>query len=209
VTATILLMIVFGFALGSLPISVWIGRLGLGKEIRSYGDGNPGAFNVLRAGGFAWGGLAIFLDVFKGALPAGISAHILRLEGWPLVLAAVAPIFGHAFSPFLKFKGGKAIATSGGVWIGLTLGTVGIVGIIMLIYWVMALTSSGWAVMLTMLSALLYLLLTGAPTTLLAVWLINTALLAYKHRVELRKPLRLRLSPLFKPLFAHVEFPKP
>lgn len=194
-----------GFFLGALPFSVWIGRYGVRKNIRAYGDGNPGAFNVIRAGGLMWGGLAIFLDVGKGALPVGVAASILGLTDWALIIAAIAPIFGHAFSPFLGFKGGKAIATSGGIWIGLTMGVAGLVVIIMLVYWYMAVTISGWAVMLTAACLLLFLLLTTPHWSLLVVWLVNVALLAYKHRHDLQQPLRFKLSPLFRPFFSNTE----
>lgn len=194
-----------GFFLGALPFSVWIGRFAIRKDIQSYGDGNPGAFNVIRAGGLMWGGLAIFLDIGKGALPVGVAASILGLTDWALIIAAIAPIFGHAFSPFLGFKGGKAIATSGGIWIGLTMGIAGIAAMTMLVYWYMAVTVSGWAVMLTAAFLLLFLLMTTPHWPLLVVWLINVSLLTYKHRQELQQPLRLKLSPLFRPLFSNLE----
>lgn len=200
-----LVLTIVGFCIGALPFSVWIGRYGVRKEIRAYGDGNPGAFNVIRAGGMAWGGLAICLDIGKGALPVGIAASVIGLTGWPLVIAAVGPIFGHAFSPFLGFKGGKAIATSGGIWIGLTMGVAGLVSVIMLVYWYMAVTVSGWVVMLTTASLLLFLLLTAAHWTLLVIWAVNVMLLAYKHHDDLRKPLRLKMSPPFRPLFPDLE----
>lgn len=198
-------IILAGFSLGALPFSVWIGRFGVRKDIRVYGDGNPGAFNVIRAGGVLWGGLAIFLDIGKGALPVGVAAAIIGLTDWALVIAAIAPIFGHAFSPFLGFRGGKAIATSGGIWIGLTMGIAGLAAVIMLVYWYMAVTVSGWAVMLTTACLLLFLLLMNPPWSLVVIWLINVVLLAYKHRDDLRQPPRLKLSPVFRPFFPKLE----
>lgn len=198
-------IVLAGFLLGALPFSVWIGRFGARKDIRVYGDGNPGAFNVIRAGGVLWGGLAIFLDIGKGALPVGMAASVVGLTDWALVIAAIAPIFGHAFSPFLGFRGGKAIATSGGIWIGLTMGIAGLAAIIMLIYWYMAVTVSGWVVMLTAVCLLLFLLLTNPPWSLIVIWLINVLLLVYKHRDDLRQPPRLKLSPVFRPFFPKLE----
>lgn len=183
-----LLFIVFAFFCGALPFSVWIGKYGIGKDIRVYGDGNPGMFNVLRAGGFLWGGLALVLDVSKGAFPVGLANYVFQFDGLALVLIAIAPVVGHAFSPFLNFKGGKAIATSGGIWIGLTLWTVPLVGITTLTFWYLLLTSSGWAVMFMLLCVLLFLLLWSASDVLLLVWVLNTLLLIYKHRTELVHP---------------------
>lgn len=113
--------ILIAFVSGSLPYSVWIGRLALKDDIRSYGDGNPGAFNVFRAGGKGWGWLAILLDGLKGAIPVGFAHYSAGLEGWPLVITALAPVIGHAYSPILKFRGGKAIAVTFGTWTGMTL----------------------------------------------------------------------------------------
>lgn len=200
-----LLLIVGGFALGAMPFSVLIGRYGFKRDIREYGDGNPGAFNVIRAGGVMWGGLAIFLDIFKGALTVGLAAYVVRLDGWLLVLAAIAPVLGHAFSPFLNFQGGKAIATSFGMWIGVTLFPLPMLLVMMLLHWYFAVTISGWAVILTLFSALAYLLLTAAPWTWFAVWVLNFSLIAYKHRTDLRQPLRLRMSPFYRRFFPNLK----
>lgn len=189
----------FAFFLGSLPFSVWVGRYGLKKDIRQYGDGNPGTFNVIRAGGkqqgILWGGLALILDITKGAFPVGLANYIFGWEGLALVAIAIMPVLGHAFSPFLSFKGGKAIATSMGIWIGLTLWRVPLLGVLALVFWYLVLTSSGWAVMFTLSTVLVYLLLAGGESLLLIVWLLNTLLLVYRHRDELRHPPVFRVPP--------------
>jgi acyl phosphate:glycerol-3-phosphate acyltransferase len=64
---------VAAFLLGSLPFSVWVGRIWLGADIRTFGDHNPGATNVLRAGGKAPAIRALALDAFKAAIPTGIA----------------------------------------------------------------------------------------------------------------------------------------
>ncbi|MCU0496058.1 MAG: glycerol-3-phosphate acyltransferase [Anaerolineae bacterium] len=183
---------VLGFFLGSIPFSVLIGRIAVKQDIRAYGDGNPGAFNVLRAAGWKWGGLAIFLDIGKGALPVGLAVYIAQISGLPLLTAVIAPVLGHAFSPFLRFNGGKAIATTGGIWIGLTLGIVAFVGMIALIVWYLVLTSSAWAVMFTMITALIFMIAIQAPSLWLIVWGLNLALLIWKHRAELGQPPRFK-----------------
>lgn len=193
-------MVVFSFLCGSIPVSVWIGRYGLKTDIRSYGDGNPGAFNVMRAGGTAWGMLAVFLDILKAALPVGLAAYIFDFSGLSLVVIASAPPLGHAFSPFLGFKGGKAIAAIGGVWIGLTLAEVAVVMLVMLVFWYTSLRSSAWVVIFTMLSILLYLLLTTSPVVWFGTWVILMMLILYKHWQNLSQLLGLKMSPLLQPL---------
>ncbi|KPK05115.1 MAG: hypothetical protein AMJ56_16395, partial [Anaerolineae bacterium SG8_19] len=67
-----LIWIALAFLCGSLPLSVWLGRLVLGIDIRQFGDGNPGAANVWRAGGAKWGLTAVLLDFLKGAIPVAL-----------------------------------------------------------------------------------------------------------------------------------------
>ena len=190
-----LALTIFGFILGSLPLALWLGKRGLKKDIRAYGDHNPGAFNVLRAGGFMWGGLAIILEVTKGALPVGLAAGQFGISGWGLVACAIAPIIGHAFSPFLNFRGGKAIAVTFGVWIGLTIWPLPLVALLMLVAWYLILTVSGWAVMFTFAGIFGYLLLIQAPWEHLTIFWLNLAVIIYRHRADLSQPIRFRLPP--------------
>lgn len=181
------LLVPFGFLLGATPFAVLIGRYGLGVDIRAFGDGNPGAFNVLRAGGIAWGGLALVLDISKGAIPAGLAAHVFDIDGVLLVMIAVAPVLGHAFSPFLGFQGGKAIAATAGMLIGLSLLVLPIVFMIALVVFYLSLTSSAWAVMFTMIVLLIHMLLIGAPLTWFAAVGVVLLILIYRHHDELGK----------------------
>jgi glycerol-3-phosphate acyltransferase PlsY len=189
---TILFWLVVAFVSGALPFSVWIGRLVLRTDIRRYGDHNPGATNVLRAGGWQWGALALLLDYFKGAIPVGLAHFGAGLNNWSLVAVALVPVLGHAYSPFLGFRGGKAVAVTFGVWTGLTLGEVPIMLGIMLGIWVTVVIVSGWAMMLAVVSLLIYLLFFHPEPVLLAVWAGNALLLAWKHRTDLAQPPGLR-----------------
>jgi len=184
---------VVGFLLGAMPFSVWIGKLALHKDIRNYGDRNPGATNVLRAGSKRWFVAALLLDVSKGAAPVGLAYWTLGIRGVEIVPVALAPVIGHAFSPFLGFKGGKAVATMGGIWIGLTLIYMPIILLFLLVFWFYAVTVSGWSVILTGLSALLYLVLSGADQSLVAVMGGCLLISLYKQRADLATPPRLRL----------------
>ncbi len=170
---------------GSIPFSVWLGRLTLHTDIRSYGDHNPGATNVARAGGWQLGALALLLDMLKGAIPVGLAWYWGGLSGWSLVPVALAPVLGHAYSPFLRFRGGKALAVTMGVWGGLTLGEGPLVLAMLLLLWYAVIAIDGWAVLLTGLSFGAYLLLTDAEAYLLAIWAGNTLIVAWKHRTDL------------------------
>ena len=108
---TALVWPVLAFVAGALPFSVWVGRLALHTDIRVYGDSNPGATNVLRAGGWAWGALALLLDYLKGAIPVGLAYFWAGVEDWLLVVVALAPAAGA--SPAVDFVDGSYGATIG------------------------------------------------------------------------------------------------
>lgn len=198
---TTLALVLVAFFVGALPFSLWVGRLALGRDIRAVGDGNPGATNVLRAGGAKWGAVALLLDFLKGAIPVGLAKYGFGFDGVPLVLIALAPVLGHAFSPFLGFRGGKAVATTGGIWCGLTIWEVPTVGGLLLGFWFLFIAESGWAVMLTVLSVMVYLALTYPDPVLLTVVLVNAALLTWKHRAELRR------MPSLRPWYTNLVLP--
>jgi glycerol-3-phosphate acyltransferase PlsY len=107
---------VLGFASGVLRFSVWLARLALRIDVRRYGDGNPGAANAWKAGGWRLGLAVLALDYFKRAVPVALAHGVDGGAGIGPSAEALAPILGHAFSPFLMFRGGKAITVSFGVW---------------------------------------------------------------------------------------------
>lgn len=191
-----------GFFAGSLPFSVWIGRVALKKDITEYGDANPGATNVLRAGGRGAAALALLLDVLKAAIPISLAYYVVGIADWRLIPVALAPVFGHAFSPFLHFHGGKALATTLGMWIALTLWTVPTIGSFSVLAFTRLVGANGWAVVFGNLVVLAYLLV--APTAfdfrnlqpatpiLLAIWAVNMLLIVYRHRSDLASPPTLR-----------------
>lgn len=182
------------FVAGSLPFSVWVGRLWLHKDITTYGDANPGATNVIRAGGKGIGAVALTLDVLKALIPVGLAYYWAGLQDWRIVPVAIAPIAGHAFSPFLHFHGGKAVATTLGVWMALTIWAGPAIGGLLLWFFSWLVGANGWAVLfmfLVMLPVLLLIppewhLIGPAPTAgvIVAVWLGNLAIVAYKHRAD-------------------------
>lgn len=106
-----------GFVLGSIPFGLIIARTLKGVDIRKHGSGNIGATNVARVVGKGAGLLTFFLDVAKGFLPVLVFKQVLSTNVG--ILAGVGAIAGHIFCPFLRFRGGKGVATSLGVFIGL------------------------------------------------------------------------------------------
>jgi len=107
------------FLAGSLPFAFIAAKVFGGKDIREVADGNPGAVNAFRTAGPVVGSAVLLLDFLKGVVPL-----LLWLDGassWQKPVLAMMPVLGHAFMPWLGFKGGKAITTSFGVWTALTM----------------------------------------------------------------------------------------
>jgi len=179
--------LVFAFLCGALPFSVWLSHL-TGVDSRQVGDGNPGATNALKAGG-KWLGLAVLLlDVSKSAAPVGLARQIFHLQGWPMLLIAFAPLLGHAYSPFLRFRGGKALAAALGAWIGLTLWEIPALALASLTFWFLIFKKSGWSVLLTLLMIGLYLIIFHPDPLLLQTLGLQSALLLWKQRREWMRP---------------------
>jgi glycerol-3-phosphate acyltransferase PlsY len=109
-----LLWCLTAFLAGSIPFGLIVVRLAGKGDVRKSGSGNIGATNVMRAGGKVLGITTLLLDVAKGFLPvllaksSGLPAHLLAF-------VALAAVLGHMFTPWLKFKGGKGVATALGV----------------------------------------------------------------------------------------------
>ena len=187
---SIIILTIATYFIASVPFSLIVGKICLGKDIRDYGDGNPGATNVKRAGGSIWLYLmALFADAFKGLFPVGIPYHLMGWSAWDVMPIAIAAMLGHAFSIFLGFRGGKAIAVSAGIWVGLLVFEAVVVIPIAVVFWFYVVNEDEWAITLTMISLLAYILVTrSGDIPLLLIWISNMALILYTHRKgQLRK----------------------
>jgi glycerol-3-phosphate acyltransferase PlsY len=173
------------FLSGALPLSVWIGRAALGVDIRQVSDGNPGAANVWRVGGPRWGWLAIVADFGKGAIQVALANFAFGWRGWALTVVAVAPVFGHAFSPFLGFRGGKALAVTFGTWTGLTLWMGPLILGLGFALWLALIKKDAWAVLAGSVTQLVAYLILSVAWEWFAVWAGITAVFLWKHKAEL------------------------
>jgi glycerol-3-phosphate acyltransferase PlsY len=176
-----LLLAVSAFWLGACPFSLWIGWQLLGKDIRDYGDGNPGAANVFRAGGHKSGWLAVILDVAKGT-PFVVLAHSLFGFSEIIVMAvALSAILGHAFSPLLQFRGGKSVAITFGVLLALPEHEMLVTLTAFMFFGFLLIEIDAWSVMLGPTGSLVYLATTGASLVQSLFMLCVLTLLAAKH----------------------------
>ena len=176
-----LLMVAVGFLSGSLMFSAWLTRLA-GGDARRIGDGNPGAVNAFKAAGPFVGSLALLLDFLKGWLPVAGAYWLLGIRGWWLAAVIVAPVLGHAFSPFLGLRGGKAITVTFGVWSGITLWEAPCLlgGVLALCKLVFRLRDD-WSTLVAFAFLVAYLLWRHPEPPLVAAWAANAAIVAFKH----------------------------
>ena len=114
------------YLVGAIPFGFLIGKM-RGVDVRTVGSKNIGATNVFRTVGKKWGLLAFFCDVMKGLVPT-LVAKMLYAETMPVmpILVGIACVVGHMLTPYMKFKGGKGVATAFGMLIALLPATVGI-----------------------------------------------------------------------------------
>ena len=111
-------LVLASYLLGSIPTGLWLGLRLKGVDIREHGSKNIGATNTMRTLGKGLGAVALLGDMAKGAVPVLFLGSMLEWEYAPLV-CGLAAIAGHTWSVFLKFTGGKGVATSAGVFLGL------------------------------------------------------------------------------------------
>jgi acyl phosphate:glycerol-3-phosphate acyltransferase len=122
-SASSLWIVAFSYLLGSIPVGYLLVRFFKKEDIRTVGSGNIGATNVLRSGGKGLGAATFVLDVAKGALAVALGAWLASslMPGWPVrnveALAALCAVLGHMFPVWLRFKGGKGVATGFGVFL--------------------------------------------------------------------------------------------
>lgn len=143
----IVLYSVLAYLIGSIPFGLVVGKL-FGKDVRKEGSGNIGATNVTRVIGKKAGFLVLVLDALKGFIPV----YYLASKGYEPKIISVVSIFaviGHTFSIFLKFKGGKGVATALGVLLALSLKS----SIIIFMFWLGVFLVTGYVSLASILSA--------------------------------------------------------
>jgi len=190
-----ILLTVMEFLCGSLMFSYWLG-FAVKKDLRVVGDSNPGAFNLWHAAGYKLGMLGIILDLTKGYLPLVLLVRMGVVSGMAIVPVAIAPILGHAFSPFMKFKGGKSIAVTFGVWSAVSNFEVSLAfAIILAILSVAAkllhggkpitTEEDGFMVVMGMMILGVYLYVRAYSLPFLLLWVMNLMLFIYVNRLKL------------------------
>ena len=192
----VLLVAVAAFWLGACPFSVWVGHKFLGKEIRDYGDSNPGGANVLRAGGRKSFVLAVLLDIAKGVPFVFLAHSFFGFPGIVIMVVALSAILGHAFSPLLGFRGGKSVAVTFGVLLALPQHEMLMAFVIFIVLGFLFVENDAWTVMLGPIGSLAYLVAIGGSSWESLLMLGVLIILVIKHFDELKTIPRLRVKPV-------------
>ena len=182
---TALLILAIGYLLGAMPNGYLTGRWLKGIDLRQCGSGSTGATNVLRNVGKGPALVVFLLDVGKGAL-AVLLAKQMGLNDWLQVLAGLAALAGHIWPAWLGWKGGKAVATGLGLFLGLAwpvgLASLGIFLAVISIFRIVSLSSVSAAMALPVL-----MMVTHQNTASITVSVVAMLLVLWRHRSNIER----------------------
>lgn len=191
ISLTLLAIPIAAYLLGSIPFGLLLTRAFGGGDVRNVGSGNIGATNVARAAGLLAGVFTLVLDVAKGASAVLLAEKLSNHSATWMMIAAFAALLGHCFPVWLKFKGGKGVATAAGVFLVLSplacLAAV-ILFLLVVIFW--KYVSLGSVSAAAAMPLLIYLLWAPhhAPTFVITIGTLAVSLLViYKHGGNLRR----------------------
>ena len=174
------------YLIGAIPFGLVFGKLFGGVDVRATGSGNIGATNVLRAAGKKAALVTLLADCLKGLIPVLLAAHLFA-DAWTTVLTGMAAILGHNFPVYLRFKGGKGVATSYGVVLAIAPWT----GLLCLLVWAGAAALWKYSSLSALVSFAVYPLITfavhGETPRQAFLSLLVFALIYYRHRENIKR----------------------
>ena len=185
-TLTLTALCAAAYVLGGVPTGVLFGRIA-GRDPRAVGSGNIGATNVTRALGRAWGAATLVVDLLKGLGPVVVARALVPDDSALLASAAAgfAAVLGHCFSPFLKLRGGKGVATAFGAMLGLAWPIAALAAVL----WVAVVIISRVAALGSLAAMACFVaaaFLDDRPTAVQAFALLVAALVTARHHANIR-----------------------
>jgi len=192
-TLSFFLALVGAYLLGSIPTGYLFGKMTKGIDIREHGSGTIAATNAFRVLGKRTGIVVLLLDIAKGVLAVTLVGDLFALAAVEQrVLLAVAAVCGHNWTVFLQFKGGKGIATSLGVLIGLTFEVVSLRPVVLgaLVAWIVIFLPSGYVSLASMIAAALLpiiMIATKQPPVILILGFVFCFFVIFRHRPNIKR----------------------
>ncbi len=183
---TLALVLVGSYLLGAIPTSLLAARYGAGIDLRTRGSKNLGATNVYRVLGWKYAVPVGTFDIAKGAVPVLLLGPLAGDDAWMPLAAGVSAIFGHVFSAFARFRGGKGVATAAGVVLSLAPLAMAVSAVV----WLAALKLSGFVSLSSILGAITFpvaaWLLQADPYTIW-VGIALSGFILYTHRTNVHR----------------------
>ena len=175
------------YLLGSTPTSYAVARVLRGVDLREYGSRNLGATNLYRLMGLGAALPVAVYDVLKGTAPVLLATRLHPQPPWFMLLVGLAAVLGHVFSPFVRFRGGKGVATAAGVFLALVPWCI----VVALAVWVLVVKVTGYVSLASIVAAAAFafsvpLLYAGEWTTF-AVALVTFGFIVFTHRANVRR----------------------
>lgn len=189
----IILGAVLSYLLGSFPTAYILGKLTKGIDIRQHGSGNVGATNVFRVLGRGPGIIVLIIDILKGVLAVWLIGDLLGLtENYQRIILSLCAVIGHNWTIFLGFKGGKGIATSLGVLIGLTvkIASIRIVLLVTMLVWLASFLITGIVSLSSIVAATLLpivMVLTNQAFEIVVLGIIFCVFVVLRHRPNIKR----------------------
>ncbi len=196
VTFETVVIAVAAFWLGACPFAVWIGRLALHRDPRNYGDHNPGTVNVFKAGSVFWGIITLAVELAKGFIFVALANFVLELPVAMLMIIALCAILGHAFSPLLKFKGGKALAVTGGTLLAISPFQIFLSIILFMAFFYLFIKEDSWTVIMAVICSLIFFLVSKGPGLETLFIFCFLLILSIKHFEDLKSHPNMTVKPL-------------
>lgn len=180
-------MLLLAYLIGATPTSYLAGKLGRGIDLREHGSKNLGATNVYRVLGWRYAVPVALIDMAKGIVPVAILGPWSNGPGWFMVALGLAAVLGHMYSPYVRFEGGKGVATAAGMFLALAPLAI----VLSMLVWTATLWLSGYVSVASLAAAVpfpLWVRLTvpRQPYTLCAS-VILALLIVYAHRANIRR----------------------
>lgn len=184
-----ILIVVLSYFVGSLPTALLVVRFFTGQDVRKLGSGNVGGTNALRAAGLKIGVSVTIIDCCKGALPVLLMRWYDPASKWQ-ALAMLAAVLGHCFPIWLRFRGGKGVATGLGAFLVLA----PMASLAALALWILILVIGRYVSVASMLASAVFPLLlyfiSGPPMSVLWAVTVVAAVIVLRHQENMKKLMR-------------------
>lgn len=179
-----IILALIAYVLGSIPSALIVGKLGFKLDIREHGSGNMGATNTFRVLGIKAGAIVTLADILKGTLATLIPFILFDVDIHRLVIGLFA-VIGHTYPLFAKFRGGKAVATSGGIILGVN----PLLFIIMIISFLLSLYISKYVSLSSIITGVIAIIASVIFKDLMLIIVISglTAFVLYRHRENIKR----------------------